>query len=80
MATVVWHEKSQGKFVVLGAGFGATEVTKAHWLVGEDHVKRTSQQHTLICVADAYNKVGWIQSNELTVISVDGYSPADLLK
>ena len=79
MATIVQHQKSGKKYVLLGSGFGAFQSKKPNWFLGDFLADVSEGQFAMICVADADNRIGWLESSEVIVLSVDGTSVRDLL-
>ena len=79
MATVVVHSGTGKKYVLVGAGFGAFQSKKPNWLLGDLVADTTEGQHTMACVCDRNGDVRWVDSAFLTVVSVDGESPASIL-
>ena len=79
MATVVNHNPTGRRYVLVGAGFGAFQSKKPNWLLGDLMADTTEGQHAMACVCDEAGRLRWVESAQLTVISVDGDSPSKLL-
>ncbi|MEM7271762.1 MAG: hypothetical protein AAF962_08550 [Actinomycetota bacterium] len=79
MATIVEEVTSGNRYVLLGAGFGAYNAVSPHVLLGSLAPNREKGEYTMICVCDAYGQVGWLYSESVRVVSVDGQLPTELL-
>jgi len=79
MATIVIHYATNQKFVLVGAGFGAFQSKKPNWLMGNLMSDTSEGQYAMSCVCDQHGDIGWVESSQLTVVSVDGVSPSELL-
>ena len=78
MAIVVRHADSAGEYVLLGTGFGVFKAMRGavlgDILSEEDHGE---QAMAALCAADG--KILWAHSDQLTVVSVDGEAPHQVL-
>ena len=79
MATIVESLQDKAVYILLGAGFGAYKAIKPHWLFGNLGTEEESDEITVLAVCDFNGKVGWIRSDQVRVISVDGQSPEEVL-
>ena len=79
MATIVRHDPTNRKYVLIGSGFGAFQSKKPNWLLGDLMADTSEGQHAMTCVCDSCGDLRWVESTQLTVISIDGSSPTDLL-
>jgi len=79
MATIVVHIKTNKRYVLIGAGFGAFQSKKPNWLLGDLMADTSEGQHAMACVCDRSGELRWVESAHLTIVAVDGKSPADLL-
>ena len=79
MATIVQHKKSGKKYVLLGSGFGAFQSKKPNWFLGDLMADVSEGQFAMVCVVDSDNAIGWIESSQVVVVSVDGKLVRDLL-
>jgi hypothetical protein len=79
MSTIVRHNRSGKRYVVIGAGFGAYSSMKSHWLFGDLAAEKQSGEITVIAVCDDRGRIGWVDSDDLEVVEVDGRAPADVL-
>ena len=80
MATIVIHTPTGRRYVLIGAGFGAFQSKKPNWLLGDLMADTTEGQLAMTCVCDKSGDLRWVESAQLTVISVDGVSPTELLE
>lgn len=79
MATIVVHEPTSRRYILIGSGFGAFQSKKPNWLLGDLMADTTEGQHAMVCVCDKNGDLRWVESSHLTVISVDGETPSELL-
>ena len=79
MATIVKHIESGDKYILLGTGFGAYKATRPSLFFGNWAPAEEGGQVTMVAVCNAEGQIGWIHSDELEVIEVDGTSPVELL-
>ncbi len=79
MAVVVAHNETREQFILLGAGLGAYKATRPSVFFGNLLPTEESGKITMLAVCNAQGQIGWIHSEEIEVIEVDGNSPAELL-
>ena len=79
MATIVRSKKNQQKFVLLGSGFGAYQSKKPNWFFGDLMADTDQGQYAMVCVCDASGRIGWLESSDVEVVSVEGQSPGSIL-
>jgi hypothetical protein len=72
MATIVKHTKSGEKYVLLGSGFGAYQSKKPNWFFGDLMADTAEGQYAMVCVCDSGGQIGWLESSQVVVESVDG--------
>ena len=72
MATVVRHTESGRRFVLLGSGFGAFQSKKPNWLLGDLLSDTEEGQYAMVCVCSREGIIGWMESSQVVVESVDG--------
>lgn len=72
MATIVRSTKTDERYVLLGAGFGAYQSKKPNWLLGDLAADTDEGCHAMVCVCNADGRIGWLDSEELVVESIDG--------
>lgn len=80
MATIVIHNSTNQRYVLVGAGFGAFQSKKPNWFLGDLMADTTEGHFAMTCVCDKAGNLCWIESEQLTIISVDGVSPSELLE
>lgn len=74
MATMVTHTPTGTKYALLGTGFGAYQSKKPNWFFGDLMADTTEGQYAMVCVCDCNGKIGWLESSEVIVESIDGQS------
>lgn len=74
MATLVTHQRTGERYILLGTGFGAYQSKKPNWLFGDLMADTEEGEYALVCVCDRDGRIGWLDSSEVTVESVDGQS------
>lgn len=76
MATIISHKKTGQRYVLLGTGFGAFQSKKPNWFFGDLMSDTEEGQYAMLCVCTPNGEIGWIQSADAEVVSVDGQSLA----
>ncbi len=79
MAVIVKHIESGETYILLGTGFGAYKATRPSLFFGNWAPTEEAGQVTMVAVSNAQGQIGWIHSNELQVVEVDGIPPSELL-
>ena len=79
MAVIVKHIESGEKYVLLGTGFGAFKATRPSLFFGNLAPAEETGQVTMVAVCNGEGRIGWVHSDELQVVEVDGKSPAELV-
>lgn len=79
MATIVKHKQSGETYIALGAGYGAWHSNTPDPLWGAAKQKTEAGSYSLIAVTRADGEIGWFDSTELLVVSVDGKPPHQIL-
>jgi hypothetical protein len=79
VATIVKHTETGERLVLIGAGFGAYQSKKPHAFFGDWVADTESGSHEVVCVCNSDGLIGWMYSNEVNVISVDGTPIRDLI-
>ncbi len=72
MATIVKHTPTGTRYILLGTGFGAFQSKKPNWLLGDLVADTTEGQYAMVCVCDKDGSIGWLESSEVVVETVDG--------
>ena len=78
MATVVKHTDSGNKYILLGSGFGAYQSNKPNSIFSNYMFDIDEGQYAMVCVCDSEGKVGWIESSNVVVETVDGQAVQSL--
>lgn len=79
MATIVQHKESGERFVLLGTGLGMTATARPSLLFGVLSPAEEESVTTAVAVCDGTGAIRWVRSSSLTVVSVDGKAPAEIL-
>jgi hypothetical protein len=64
----------------MGTGFGSYQSKKPNWFFGDLIADTDEGQYAMVCVCDQYGKIGWLDSSEVVVQSVDGQSVSDAFR
>lgn len=72
MATIVEDIESGKNYVLLGSGFGAFQSKKPNWFMGDLMADMEEGQYAMVCISDSEGNIGWIESSQVRVKSVDG--------
>jgi len=79
MAVVVEHKETREHYILLGAGLGAYKATRPSVFFGSLLPTEESGKITMLAVCNAQGQIGWIHSEEIEVVDIDGNSPAEVL-
>ena len=79
MATLLRHKETGERFVLVGTGLGASATARPGLLFGNVAPVEEESMTTAVAVCDASGTIRWIRSSSLTVLSVDGVAPSELL-
>ena len=79
MATIVQHTETNEQYVLLGSGFGMFQSKKPNWLLGNLAADVDGAECALVCVSNGSGLIGWLDSKEVNVISVDGTPVGEIL-
>jgi hypothetical protein len=79
MPTIVVHNETEERYIVIGAGLAAYRMFQWSKLI--PGVVGPGEQHEIadIAVSNAAGAIVWLNTNEVTVLTVDGESPASIL-
>ena len=72
MAVIVKHRETGERYVLVGTGFGAYKATKPNWFFGDLLADEQSGEMSVVAVCKADGGIGWFQSDDLLVVSIDG--------
>ena len=76
MATIMTNTKDGKNYILLGGGYGKTEATKDTFLFGP---QRNMAHSSLVLGANAKGRIGWMEIDDVRLVSVDGRTPAQIL-
>ena len=79
MAVIVRHKESGARYILLGAGFGAYKSSRPSVLFGNWAPAEKSGDIRVVFVCDSEGRTGWVESEKLEVVSVDGAEPGAIL-
>jgi hypothetical protein len=79
MATIVQFKPDGQNYILLGTGFGAFKATRPSMFLGNLIPTEDQGELKMVSVCDAEGTIRWAQSSDVTVVEVDGQSPAVLL-
>ena len=79
MTAVVEEIKTGKRFVLLGTGFGAYQSMNSNVMFGEIISDVDKGQFAMVCVSNREGEIGWFESHEVRVVSVDGKNPHEIL-
>ena len=80
MAIIVRHKETQKDYVLLGGGFGAYQSKKPSPILGNLGSVTEQGEYPMVCVCNPKGHIGWFYSDELLVISVDGYPVSEVVQ
>lgn len=72
MAIIVEHARTGEHYILLGSGFGAYQSLKSTHTFGDIIPEVDKGKYAMLCVSDRKGTVGWLDSTEVKVVSVDG--------
>ncbi len=79
MAVIVQHIRTGQKLILLGTGYGAFRATRPSLFFGNWAPTKEEGSIEVAAVCTPEGRIGWADSKELTVLEVDGKTPAELL-
>ena len=79
MAVIVRHNESGKQYVLVGAGFGAYVSARPSLVFGNLFPEEEEGTLPGVALCDEEGRIEWLRSEEITVLSVDGEAPANLL-
>jgi len=75
MPIFVEHKETHDLFVLISGGYGAFQSAVLREIGG---VEKSSETELMVCVCDRNGELGWLFSNSVRVIHVDGTNIEDL--
>ncbi len=79
MAIIVEHKSDGNRYVLIGPGYGMYHAVKPHVVLGNWGRSAETGSQKLVSVVNEAGEIGWLQSENVRVVSVDGLSPAEHL-
>lgn len=79
MAIIVKHNPSGKHYILLGAGYGMWASARPNRLLGDLFAADRNGQSRLLCLCDEQGGVEWAYAERVSIVSVDGMSPAEVL-
>ncbi len=79
MATIVEHRTNGERYLLLGTGFGAFKALKPNAFFGNWLADEEAGEYSMIAVSNAVGEIGWFESTDLFVVSIDGQHPGQLI-
>ena len=79
MAVIVTLEDSKERYVLLGTGYGSYKALKPNWFWGNLVADKDEDSYPVAALADRWGKVGWTTTENLSVVSIDGRTPREIL-
>lgn len=75
MATIVRYDGNGRSYLLVGTGFGASMHVANHLFASDK-----GEKLPMAVLADGSGKLHWVRTTDVTVVSVDGARPQDLLR
>jgi hypothetical protein len=72
MATIIETKHNHKRYLLIGTGYGEYESATPGFFLGNLAPSINHGNTKLVCVCDKGGKIGWIPSDEVLVIEVDG--------
>lgn len=79
MATIVQSQRNGEKYILLGAGYGAFKSSVPGAFFGNLSPDEHEGQFDMVAISDPEGTIHWVESQELTVVEVDGVTPSQIL-
>ena len=80
MAVIVKTLDTQKRYILLGTGYGSYQALKPNWFFGNLVADKTEGMHPVAALCDRDGSIGWTYSRNMTVESIDGATPAQILE
>lgn len=77
MATIVVYRPTNAKYILLGTGFGAYRAERPSPVFGNLAPNTTQGSQETVCICDLDGNIGWVNSSDVYVNSIDGQSVHD---
>jgi len=79
MAIILKHKSTGERYVLLGSGYGLFKSEVPSVIFGNLAPNKSKGSQTMVCVSNSQGEVGWLDSTEVVVDSVDGQSVDSIL-
>jgi len=79
MATIVEQIETGYRYLLLGAGYGKYQSARPNMILGDLLPVTKEGSETVLAVCNEEGRIGWVRSEEMRVVSVDGVEPAKAL-
>jgi hypothetical protein len=79
MAIIVKHKDTKERYVLLGSGYGLYKSEVSSPIFGDLAPIQSKGSQAKVCVSNAKGEVGWLDSTEVIVDSVDGEAVESIL-
>lgn len=79
MAIIVEERETHRKYVLLGTGYAAYMGAEPSTLGDGSLADQKSGELPMVAVCGADGAIGWFYSEQISVVSVDGQPPSELL-
>lgn len=80
MAIIVRHKATQKDYILLGGGFGYYQSKRPSPVFGNLIAQTDEGEYPMVCLCNPRGHIGWFYSDEVLVISVDGYPVSDIIE
>lgn len=77
MATIVVYRPTNAKYILLGTGFGAYRAERPSPIFGNLASNTTQGSQETVCICDTDGNIGWVNSSDVYVSSIDGQNVRD---
>jgi len=77
MAVLVEHTGTGKRYLLLGTGLGQWASARPNRLLGDLFAKESGGTTTMCCVCDYRGSLGWVASDQVRVLSIDGEAVGD---
>lgn len=78
MATIVEHQKSGNRYILVGSGFTISKISSSNSPLTLTKTEEEEHYH-LMAVCDRRGLIRWFYADDLIVIEIDGKKPTELI-
>ena len=72
MATIVFHQQTGKRFLLVGTGYGAFKSSRPSFFGGSLFPHEEEGQIPLAAICGSDGRIEWVYTNELVVVEIDG--------